>query len=189
MNYSKELKRKSFHQLSLLIPIGYVIFSKTVLLLFLIPITVLFVAVDIARFTFPLLQKQFVLFFGFLLRAHEIRHLTGSSYLLLGAAVTIVLFPKDYAILSILFLIISDTAAALIGKRFGKHRIMDKSMEGTAAFFVSAMFIALLYPGIPTTHALAAAAIAALIELLPSPIDDNFLIPVATCSVIWLVFL
>ena len=189
MNYKQELKRKGIHQLSLAIPISYLLFSKTFVLNILIPVTLLVIAVDVARFKFPWFQKQFVRFFGVVLREHETRRFPGSTYLLTGAVLTIWLFPKHYAVLSLFFVIIADTAAALVGKQIGKHKIFNKSVEGTAAFFISALAIALFFPTIAVPHAVVGAATAAIIEVLPLPVDDNLTIPVGTCFVLWLVFL
>lgn len=188
MDYRREVKRKAFHQLALLIPIGYAIFPKTTLLWIVIPITYIVIGVEIVRFHIPAVQKLFMRIFGILLRDREFDKFTGSSYLLVGAIITIWLFPKPYALLSLLFLIISDACAALVGKRFGKHKIFNKSWEGTAAFFISSVAISLFFPNLPLPQRITAVITATLIELLPLQIDDNLLIPLGSGGIIWVFF-
>ena len=43
-------------------------------------------------------------------------------------------------------LIIGDSSAAFIGRKFGKTKFLLKSLEGTLAFFFSSCFVVLLAP-------------------------------------------
>lgn len=182
MNIKQELQRKGIHQLALAIPIGYTFLSKSLSLQILISIAVIVTIVDFGRFKLPWLGKIFSRIFHTLLREHETYRYTGSTNLLWGSVLVIWLFPKNIVLLSLYFLIISDSAAALVGKLFGKHKIFDKSLEGTAAFFASATIITYFFPEFSLIQRISAAITAAIVELLPIPIDDNFLLPVATCS-------
>jgi len=67
--------------------------------------------------------------------------LTSSSYFVLGVVLAVYLFSKEITITSIAILIFADTAAALIGKRYGKIKILDKSLEGSSTFFFVAFVI------------------------------------------------
>jgi len=42
----------------------------------------------------------------------------------------------------------ADLTAALVGKRFGKHPFFGKSLEGSAAFFGSALLVVAILPKI-----------------------------------------
>ncbi len=87
---------------------------------------------------------------------------------------------------------VGDPAAAIIGRRFGRTRLMNgRSLEGTAAFVVTGTLAAmlsltLLHPEIPTGVALAAcllgATLGGIAELVSRRVDDNFTIPL-TASV------
>ena len=81
---------------------------------------------------------------------------------------------------SILVLSLGDGAAALVGRRLGKHPIPFnplKSIEGTVACFTLAFLGASLV--IDPLLALGSALVGALVEALPIPPDDNLNIPVA----------
>ena len=93
---------------------------------------------------------------------------------------------------------IGDALAALIGKRFGKHKIYwrgingKKSYEGSAAMFaasfVSVLVILLCHGGMAwygyAITSLAAAAVSALTELYTPGGRDTFTCPIAAMAVI-----
>lgn len=80
-------------------------------------------------------------FFGKMLRSKETNgrfHLSGAPYVLAAAFVSRFLFSKEIAMISLAVMLIGDTAAALVGRKFGKHKINNgsKSIEGALAFFI-----------------------------------------------------
>jgi phytol kinase len=94
---------------------------------------------------------------------------------------------------SILVMTVSDTAAALVGRAFGRHvhRVGagTKSLEGSAAFFVSALpcvYVPLRLTA-PLTGpecalaALGTAALATVLEAVSRDGSDNLSVPVGTC--------
>jgi len=101
----------------------------------------------------------------------------GAFYLALGSALAAGLFPPFEASLGILVLSVSDSLPTVIGKTYGKRKIhLNKTVEGTLAFFISASAILLYFfqPHIAILTALTAT----LLELY-SPIDDNLVLPPA----------
>jgi len=126
--------------------------------------------------------------FAFMLeRAEAKRPFAGAFWFYFGAGLAFLVFPLNAASAAGATLAISDSLSTIIGKRFGKRRIIGKkTLEGTMAFFVSAFFVCLLFFN-PAGAAIGAAA-ASFAELLPEwkPVsrsrlsgllDDNLLIP------------
>ncbi len=196
-SYGAELVRKGIHLSSLSIPILYYYLSKGTALSILIPITVLFLITDIARLFHPSTGKLYAKFFGFLLRSHERndrgRRLTGATYVLLSATACILIFPKVIVITAFAILIVSDSAAALVGRKFGRHPFLKKSAEGSSAFFVSALIIIAVAPKIayiPAEYLIGAAAafVGTLVEAGPTGIDDNVSIPFSVGIVMWALY-
>lgn len=196
-SYGTEIIRKGIHLTSLLIPIVYSFVSKRTALAILIPLTLAFSLSDIARLWIPAVGRWYSRFFGFLLRAHEKtdegRHLNGATYVLLSATLLILFFPKVIVISAFAILIVSDTSAALIGRRFGKHRFMTKSVEGSLAFFVSALVVVAVSPKLaylPAEYALGAAAglVGALVEASAIGLDDNLSIPLSVGGIMWIMY-
>ncbi|MCX6802180.1 MAG: SEC59/DGK1/VTE5 family protein [Candidatus Diapherotrites archaeon] len=83
-------------------------------------------------------------------------------------------------------LVFGDGIAAIAGKRWGKHEIINgKTVEGTlAGFTASCLALALFLPSWTAVIAVSAVAMAA--ELLP--LDDNFSMPVAAGIVLYIIF-
>ncbi len=185
MNYRAELYRKSFHLLGLGIPAAYFFLDKREMITGLVLVTFIVVSVDFIRFRSANLNRVFMRIFGVMLRAHEHRSLSGSTYLMTASLIAVSFFSREIAIISILFAVVCDAVAAVIGKRFGRIRIFEKSLEGSLAFLATALIIAYAFgTGSPYPYFIGAFA-AALIELLPIDVDDNFLIPVLSAVVIY----
>jgi dolichol kinase len=163
----------------------------------LVPITVAFLAVDIARFYSQPVSRWFYRWFGWLLRKHEqdgsVKRLSGATNVLLSACFCVLVFPKVITVNALAVLIVSDTTSALIGRRFGKKRFFKKSLEGSLAFFVSAVIVILLAPkidGLPAEYLIgaSASALGALVEAMSSRIDDNISIPICMGFAMWLLY-
>lgn len=196
-SYGAEIVRKSIHLGSLSIPIIYAFLTKETALTILVPLTVAFVAGDLFRMFHAPTGRLFHRLFGPLLRAHELNHkgrrLTGSSYVLISATLCIWLFPKVIFLTAFSILIISDSAAALIGRRFGRRPFLAKSLEGTTAFFLSALVVVALAPKVqflPAEYVIGAvgALTGTIVEAAPQAIDDNLSLPLAIGAVMWLLY-
>jgi len=197
--YTNELLRKSIHLCSLSIPVIYYFISRESALIVLIPLTVISLIIDISRHIFPDFNVFFNRFFGIMMRRHELdpksKNLSGATYVFISAALTVFLFPKVFAVTAFTVLIISDIAAALIGRKFGKHRFLAKSLEGTMAFFISGCMVVLLTPKVGYLPgefiigflAIAAGAIAENISY--GWADDNLAIPLTIGFVMWGLYL
>ena len=196
-SYRSELFRKGIHLCSLLIPVFYYFATKTQALWVLIPMTAMFIIVDVARYYSTPLREVFMQTFGWMLRKHEAdserKRLNGASFVLISATLCVLVFPKIITITSFSVLIISDLMAALIGKRFGKHKFLSKSWEGSLAFLLSGFVVILLTPkiGYYTGEYLigfAAVVIGTLVEAFSIWIDDNLSIPISVGLTMWLLY-
>ena len=194
INFRNELARKAIHLFSLSIPLIYFFISRTLALALLIPLTAAFVGIDLARFYIPIISRWFTRWFGWLLRKHEqdinVKRLNGASHVLISAALCVLLFPKIITINAFTILIISDSTSALFGRRFGRHRFLGKSLEGSMAFFVSAVIVILAAPKVqyvPMEYIIGiiAAAVGAVVEAASVHIDDNLSIPLSVGIVMW----
>lgn len=183
-----ELRRKAIHLSSIVIPISYYFIEKNLVLILVGIGTVFMILLDIFRKIFPAVNDLYVKVMGTVLRKHEEdvkKHfLTGGTYYAIGFFLAVLLFKKEIAIPSILIMIVCDTFAALVGRKFGKHRIWDKTIEGSLAFFVVGLVIVFATPKVTTNYteyvfAVFALLIVTLIEVLPVKIDDNISIPVS----------
>jgi dolichol kinase len=195
INFKGELLRKTIHLFSLSIPIIYSFISKTTALSILIPLTIVSVTIDFGRYYIKKLNDVVQKIFGYILREHENdfkkKNLNGASYVLIAATLTLWIFPKIFFITAFATLIISDTSAALIGRKFGKHKFLSKSLEGTLAFFVSGCIVIFFTPkvaNLPEEYIIGFVAIAvgAIIENISYGwADDNLTIPLSIGFTLW----
>jgi dolichol kinase len=187
ITYPQEIARKKVHLICLIIPLGLILLPRHVVLGVLLPITILYAGADLLRLVWGRLDSTFQKVAGSVLRSHEARHLTGATYLLTAAVTSILAFEKEIATLGLLFLILGDTAGAIIGRKFGRIRIFNKTLEGTAACFTMCLLSTPLTPTVEWHVAVTGAVVATIIELLPLPIDDNLSIPLAAGLVMQMV--
>jgi len=198
IDYRSEIIRKGIHLCSLAIPIIYYFVSQRVALILLVPVTTAFLVTDVARLFIKPVAGWYYRWFGLLLRQHEqdatVRRLNGATNILLSAVVCVILFPKIITVNAFAILIISDTTSALIGRRFGRRRLFNKSLEGTAAFFLSATVVVLIAPKLTGSIEeyllwIVGAAIGAVVEASIKNIDDNISVPLAIGLALWGLYL
>ena len=183
MILSQEYIRKGIHLLNLVIPLSYfyVFTEKWEFLIILSLITLCFIVIDISRHFVPLIKSIFSFFFNKMLREHELKgKLTGATWVMIASCVSITLFSKPVAILSLVYMSLGDTAAGLIGQKYGKHRIGNKTWEGFVAGLIVCIIIAISYDMLPKYIALSGALVAMIMEIMPIPLDDNFKIPLGS---------
>ncbi len=179
MRWFGEIGRKAFHLSAIAIPIGYYLLPTGTGKKILLFLTAVSLTVDVIRLNAPRIRAFFFMFFGRLVRDHERYSLLGSTYLLLSSLICAYAFEKPITSAALAFLIVGDTVAALVGKSIGRVRIFGKTLEGSLACFIVCLAVGWLIPELTITQAIAGAAMATLIELLPVPLDDNLRIPLA----------
>jgi dolichol kinase len=190
----KEIRRKAVHLSSLWMPIMiYILPQLTAVCLF------LFLLIGDLIFEYGYhkrhhwARKTFGSLFYKTLRNKEMLdrkfHPTGSVYVLTAALICSCFFNKYAAIIGLTVMLVADSAAALIGKICGRIKIYkDKTLEGTLAFFFSAVLVNIIlsniYPfGINSILACGAATLAELFED-KIKIDDNLSIPLLTAGIL-----
>ena len=181
-----EYKRKLIHLFNLAIPFGYlyVFPEKWVFVKLLSILMVLFIIFDILRHKVTWVKSLFSLFIDSMLRSHEQEgKLTGATWVMIGAVISIILFSKPVAIIALIFMSLGDTAAGLIGQRYGKHKIWNKSWEGFFGGLFVCIIIGMNYSLLPMTISLSGAVAAMVMEILPIPLDDNFKIPLGAGAI------
>ncbi|MFH1612637.1 MAG: hypothetical protein ABIB46_02725 [bacterium] len=183
MNLLNEFRRKFIHFLTIFIPIFYCTETSSkrilILLLFILFFVFLF---EFIRFKNLHLNIKILKIFNGLTRKEERISLAGSTYLLLSSILTIIFYEKIIAITSLLFVIIGDYSAALIGKTFGKNNLFKKTFEGALACFIMCFIIGIFFFNFKI--ALISSFFATLIEVLPLPINDNLIMPLLTGLII-----
>ncbi len=179
-----ELLRKATHLGAFIIPGGYYVLklSTATYLTIMIPITLCMIVIDVARLRGWRLWNLVRRIISPLLRESENQgtDFTGATYILFTACVTGALFSKAVTVAALSFIIFGDPASALIGRRFGRHRFKNKSLEGSLAFLAAAAVVAFLSPGLPVWVALIGAIVATVVEAVSYTVDDNVTVPLVS---------
>ncbi len=168
------------------IPVGVLLLPLDLAKWLLIVFSVVAVVLEVGRASLPTVNDLLIKLLPFF-KPHERFQITGATYYWLSATFVVFAFPEDIAVLALLFLAFGDPFATVIGSRDHRARIFGKSIAGTAAFAAVAVIagtVATLHPEIDLVWWLVPGAIvAAVAELLPSPLDDNVTVPLAAAIV------
>jgi dolichol kinase len=167
---------------ALVIPCGYYILdlSKQRMLTIMIPIAVAMIVIDISRLRQWAFWSNFAARIGGrMVRGHELAgDFTGATYILMSVCLTVALYSRPIAVAALTFIIVGDTFAALIGRKFGRHRFGRKSIEGSLACLAGTVIAALIVPDLSLPVALTGAAVATVAEAVSDKIDDNISVPI-----------
>ena len=185
MNYRNEVYRKMIHFGSAVFPISYYYsLSREQMLWLLGGLSALFLVGELLRMNVGPFKRFFKLIFSAVVRESEDHTITGATTVFIAGFLTVLIFERPVAIFSMLILSLADATAALIGRKWGNHSLFEKSVEGTMTFLIVALALAFLLPDLPRAGAVAAARIATIAEVLPSPIDDNLIVPLSAATTI-----
>lgn len=182
----KELLRKTTHLAGFFIPLLYIVLDKSTMMFIAGAFAGIAVIVEFLKWVSESFRELFFRFFEFILRRHERKGaITGATYYIISTFLCIVFFDKHIAIVSIFFIVLGDTAAALVGKAWGRIKLIgSKSLEGSIACFIVCAVISLFW--IDPVVGLTGAFVATLAELLPLRIDDNLTVPLISGAVMQL---
>jgi dolichol kinase len=136
---------------------------------------------------------------GPIMRSNEVNRMSGTPFYVGSVLLSVAVFPKTIAILSILFLAIGDPISSIFGILWGSKgpRFSNgKSLIGTSAGMGICTLVAfgvLVWLDVPTTQAilisLAGGFAGGGAEMLPLDIDDNFSIPLVSGLALWVAFI
>ena len=196
---AREIERKTFHLCGLLVPAIYQLllshgWSRWSCRGICWAVTAAGWVFDIARINVPAVNAWFATTpVGLVMREKERTQLSGACFFSLGCTLSVHFFPPNVAICSIMFLVLGDMAAALIGVSFGGEACVvklgregKKSAEGSVAMFLTCFLVAYTLFGqvcLAEYAAFVAALVATLTELYePFGLNDNLTIPIFSAA-------
>jgi len=178
--------RVAIRPVSLLFLIFYFIYSKEVCLAIIGIVSLCFIALDVFRFlhkkTNVLLTEKIKAIF----RKGEEKRFSSMTIFLISTFVIVLFFEIEIAITALVFLVFGDMFGKIFGLAYGRHKIFEKTLEGTLAYIGSVIitgFILYTSLDIPLIILIAGGIAAPLIELLPIGINDNFTVPIMSGAV------
>ena len=158
-----------------------------------------FLTAEYARLRFPRLNAFAIKVWGPIMRSSEVNKVSGTPFYIGSVLLSVLVFPKPIAVLSILFLAIGDPISSIFGILWGDLGVRfsnGKSLIGTVAGMGICCIITFVYLVLNQVSPLSSACIALAgglagggAEMLPLEIDDNFSIPLVSGLTLWVAFL
>jgi dolichol kinase len=184
--FRRELHRKRIHLATALVPAAAWVLPRGVVIALLVVAVAVALAIEWARRTVRWARYQFLRRTRTMLREHERRGMAGATYMAIAYLLALIVFPLLVAVAAMLYNALGDSAAAIVGRRWGRHRTSwGKSWEGAAAALVVNLAVGWALPGVPLLAVLLGAAAATLLEFLPLPLDDNLRITLGGGLALW----
>lgn len=177
--------------------IAYTTLPEVTSTLILVGAILIFLPVDFLRLRYPAFNDLVVHAVKPIMRTHEIHKIAGTTYLLVGVAIVVAVFPRPIVALTLLFLAFADPLASFIGIKYGKDKIFGhKSIQGFMAAFVVCALCTTIYLSYYNVRldrvivvSLLAGLVGALAELIPiGKLDDNFTLPLMSSMGLYILF-
>jgi diacylglycerol kinase (CTP) len=155
--------------------------------------------VEYVRLTDRHVNRFVIKIFSVVIRRREIRKVSGIVYYILACLIVDYFFPRDIAVLSILYLAVGDPIASLAGVLLSSKETVrifpGKSLPGMVASFIACFACTVIYfhlQGVNVSQPITVCFLGGLsgmfAEAWPFPIDDNFSIPVVSAFLLSSVF-
>lgn len=167
--------RTLMRPLAILILVLYALLGKSIILMIIGGVALVFILTDISRLSFK--KFNILLLKGLFIKEKEKRVFSSMSFFLLAVFIILLIFERNIAFMAIIFLIFGDLAAKYFGILFGQRKFFGKSLEGFLGYFVACLlsgFLATYFLELSFLVILIGAAVAAIVEVVPIGIDDNF---------------
>lgn len=186
----KEIRRKLIHMIGLVFPIVYLYIPMIYAQIITCAVALISIYMDLNRHSNHTIHKIIDFCFRKVMRPHEERGISGSTYMAMGLAVSVLLFPKNVVITSWYILFFADSLAAIAGM-VTPHKdyiVGNKTFQGSCVFFFATFAICvmcreLLFLPMSFIHIVLTAFSVTIVELYSSSfgLDDNLTIPVSAC--------
>lgn len=147
-------------------------------------------ALEISRRQSKWVNDMCMKLFAHVAHPHELHHINSSTWYTTALFLISLSQSPLLCTVSLGILGVSDPAAAIIGKRYGRTRFANgRSLEGTLTFILTGTLaavglLAIFHPQLNVVHglwiALAGAIVGGLVELWIEFIDDNLAIPITS---------
>jgi len=178
----KHIGRKLFHLLG---GVGllslYYLMGRDRALTFYAALFLIIMALEFARLKIPSFNRFIFDKFANFIRENERYKPTGTISFVLGIGLSLYVYSPEAATAAICFLAFGDVAATMVGERYGRTKLGEKSLEGSFAFIAAALLSGLILSVVgvhlSTGVMILGALVAAGVELLPLPVNDNMVIP------------
>jgi dolichol kinase len=186
-----ELNRKLLHLSSVWIPLMINFSSHKFSLTVLAILSLLCIITEIFKSQYNTFNISFNRYFNNLLRDNEkFSQINGATFLVCSSFLTLLFFDWKITIIALYILIIADSVASLIGIRYGKIKLWNKTLEGSSGFFITTLAIMYCanhwyFSNFSFTKMLYTSLLITLVEFSSNKIrlNDNLSVPLAAAFI------
>ena len=146
-------------------------------------------SMEVSRALWPRVNGLLMWAFQWVSHPHEAARVNSATWYVSAVFFVALVSPNAAGVAALVVLSVGDPVAALIGRRYGRTRLLNgRSLEGTSAFalvggIAAMLFLLVHHPELSIAQAAlvagAASVAGALAELFTRRLDDNLTIPVA----------
>jgi len=184
------LKRRKIYRIGagIVFPVFYYFTpNKIIVEMLLLYLLGIMTTLEVMRYVSPSLWRTIVEHSRGILKVRE-GMVTGTTALLISNIIVIAFFNKQVAIVSLIYMLFGDAAASIIGTKYGKVKMGEKTLEGSLSFFITAMILALIFSQwtgirIHLIILIFGAIAATVTEALPIEINDNLTVAPAAAII------
>lgn len=172
---------------ALIFPLGLIWMPKNVVIMVVVILLGVAILTDVVRLLIPSINEKYLNLKTFA-RVKERRRLSGYSIFLFSVLIVTSFFPKEIAVVSLVFFVLGDTFAPfsrLIHPLPQNPIIGDKTVAGAIVIFttslIAGLFIQSLTPLVlPFNTILTGAVLTAVLDQFSFVLDDNLLVPIGS---------
>lgn len=187
-SWRAELGRKGIHLGSSVFPLSWAfgVVDRRALLIALGAGLGIAIAIETLRRASGAVARWFERWFGFMLRAHEARGLTGATWILGAMFLAVLFFPPRAAIAALWAGVFGDAAAALVGRAVAaRAATKGKTPAGSIACAVASAIGPLWLVEATWLQAAGIGIVAMLAERPKLELDDNARVAIAAGLAAW----
>lgn len=173
-----EIIRKLFHLMEIPLLLAYsvirYVWSEQIAIIVLTAMLLILLEVEYVRLEIkPRIPQMLAL-----LRRRERNNVTGTVFFIIGTIIAFAVFDYGIAMLALLLTVFGDLFSALIGIKWGKHKLFrNKTVEGFAGGLTVNLLVGFLFmPQFPLIF-IPMAFMASIVELTTNKLDDNLTVP------------
>jgi glycerol-3-phosphate acyltransferase PlsY len=167
--------------LAILFIIFYLLFERQIALMIIGSVALFFIAVDGVRLFHKGVNILILKNLPQAFKEHETAKFSSMTIFLVSAYITFLIFNEAIAFAALSFVVFGDMFAKFFGLQYGKTPILNKTLEGSAAFLSACIicgYILSHYFYLPILTWGIGCLAATVAEIAPIRIDDNFSVPI-----------